>query len=143
MNAPDPETGRRQLFQAGYGLSAAAGVATVSAVVPGNDAVRFVTVPPAAVAALVVVALLGVLGTRLGRASLLAAASGLSGAVSLLQLVQAGRSWNWLGGNGSTAAFFAALAIGFGALCHVAVARSRGARTDQPQPESPDVRGER
>lgn len=124
----DPRLGR-----AGHGLAGAAAVATLFALAPRTDALRFVTVPLPVVAVLLVIAVLGALGARLGRPSLFAVAAGSALAASVLQLAQFGRSPNWLGGNGSTAAFLAALGIGFAALwyaAHVATARPSGA--DRP-----------
>jgi len=116
MTRPVPAGTPERVTRAGYALGAAAAVATVFTLTSRNDAVRLVTVPPAAVVVLLVVAVLGVLGARRGAPWAFAAAAAVSGAAGLLQLAQAGRGVNWLGGNGATAAFLGALALGFAAL---------------------------
>ena len=107
-------TGR--LRRGGYVLAGAAALATLFSLTPGNDGIRLVTVPLAVVAVLLVVALVGVLGSRSGLPVLWAAAGAVSLLAAALQLAQFGRDTNWLGGNGSTAAFLAAIGIGFGTL---------------------------
>lgn len=109
-------TDQRRLSRAAYGLSGAAVVATLFALAPSSDAVRFVNVPLPVVAVLLVVAALGLLGARSGRPLFLAGAAGIGMAASALQLVELAVGADWLGGNGSTSSFLAALGIGFGAL---------------------------
>lgn len=116
MTATEPGTDSRRTQRAGYTLSGAAAAATLFAFAPRNDAVRFVAVPLPVVAVLLIIALLGFSGARTGRPVLLVLAAGVGILASALQLAQFGRSTNWLSGNGSTAAFLAALGIGFCAL---------------------------
>jgi len=113
-------TQKHRLQRVGYGLSAAAAVSIVLILAPSNDAVRIAKIGPLAAVVLLVVAVLGVLGARTGQAALYLAAGGLAVAAGLLQLVQFGRSTNWLDGNGSTAALLAGLGIGFCALWYAA-----------------------
>ncbi len=116
MTAEELRTDREGVQRAGYSLSAAAAAATLFAFAPSSDAVRFVVVSLPVVVVLLVIALLGLSGARTGRPVLLGLAAGVGVLASVLQLLQFGRSTNWLGGNGSTAAFLAALGIGFCAL---------------------------
>lgn len=111
-------TDARRLQRAGYALAGASAAATLFALAPRTDAVRFVAVPLPVVAVLLVVAVLGFLGARVGRPLVLAGAAAIGIGAAVLQMLQFGRDTNWLGGNGSTAAFLAALGIGFGALWH-------------------------
>lgn len=104
---------QERLARVGYGLSAAAAGSMVFILAPSNDAVRLVKVTLVAALVLLVVAVLGVLGARTGRSVLYLAAGGLALAAAVVQLVQFGRSTNWVGGNGSTAALLAGLGIGF------------------------------
>ena len=119
MTAAGSGTDARLLHRAGYGLAGAAAAATPFALAPRTDAVRFVAVPLPVVALLLAIAALGVLGARTGRPPLFALAAGMGIGASVLQFLQLGRDTNWLGGNGSTAAFLAALGIGFGASWYV------------------------
>ena len=112
--------GDPRLDRAGYGFAAAAAAGTLFALAPPTDAVRVVKVPLPVVVVLLLVAVLGILGARTGRPLLFVVAAGIGLGASVLQLVQFGRSTNWLGGNGSTAAFLAALGIGFAALWYAA-----------------------
>lgn len=111
MSTP-ADTGDR-LRRTGYGLSAAAAAATVFAIAPANDAVRLVAVPVVVVPVLLVLAAVGVTGTALRRPVAFAVAGAGGLATGLLQAVQFGRDVDWLGGNGSTAAFLGAIGIGF------------------------------
>ena len=120
----------RQVQRAGHVLSGAAAAATLFLLAPGNDAVRFVAVQLPAVGVLLLIALLGSLGARAGRPVWSALAGAIAVLASLLQFGQFGRSTNWLGGNGSTAAFLAALGIGFWALWYAG--RHRGASHGDP-----------
>ena len=101
--------------------------------------------PLPAVVVLLVVALVGLLGARTGRPALFAVAGGVGLIASILQLVQFGRSPNWLGGNGSTAAFLAGLGIGFCALWYAAresPVPDRAAGADRAwQPGKPNLGG--
>lgn len=121
---------RERVARAGDALAAAAAVGTAFALTPRTDAVRFVTVSPAVVVVLLAVAVLGALGARRGAPWALAAAAAVSGGTGLLQLAQAGRGVNWFGGNGATAAFLGALALGFAVLWYLA--RLEPAGGDEP-----------
>ena len=114
MTTAVPDT--RRVHRAAYGLAAAAAAATLFALAPRTDAVRFVTVPLPVVAVLLLIAALGVLAARTGRSLLFAGAAGLGLAVAVLQMVELVLGTSLLGGNGSTAAFLGALGIGYGAL---------------------------
>ena len=116
MTATRPMTESRRIHRSGYGLSGAAAMAALFVFAPSTDAVRFVAVSGTVVGILVVIAALGVVGARTGRPLLFAVAAAIGTGASVLQLLQFGRSTNWLSGNGSTAAFLAALGIGFSAL---------------------------
>ncbi|MDQ4037787.1 MAG: hypothetical protein M3313_05430 [Actinomycetota bacterium] len=107
-------TGRVQ--RVGYGLSAAAAVSILLILAPSNDAVRMAKVTPVAALVLVLVAVVGALGARTGKEALYLAAGGVSLVASVIQLVQFGRSTNWVAGNGSTAALLAGFGLGFCAL---------------------------
>ncbi len=107
-------TGRVQ--RVGYGLSAAAAVSLLLILAPSTDAVRFAKVTPVAAVVLLVVAALGALGARAGKEALYLAAGGVAVVASVIQLVQFGRSTNWVEGNGSTAALLAGFGVGFCAL---------------------------
>ncbi len=113
-------TQKHRLQRVGYGLSAAAAVSIVLILAPSNDAVQIAKVGPLAAVVLLVVAVVGVLGARTGQPALYLAAGGLAVAAGLLQLVQFGRSTNWLDGNGSTASLLAGLGVGFLALWYAA-----------------------
>ncbi|MBA3338947.1 MAG: hypothetical protein H0T54_04230 [Geodermatophilaceae bacterium] len=113
-------TQKHRLQRVGYGLSAAAAVSIVLILAPSNDAVQIAKVGPLVAVVLLVVAVVGVLGARTGQAALYLAAGGLAVAAGLLQLVQFGRSTNWLDGNGSTASLLAGLGVGFLALWYAA-----------------------
>jgi hypothetical protein len=112
-----PDT--RHVHRAAYGLAAAAAAATLFALAPRTDAVRFVNVPLPAVAVLLVIAALGVLAARTGHSLMFAAAAGLGLGAAVLQMVELVVGTSLLGGNGSTAAFLGALGIGYGALWYV------------------------
>lgn len=124
----EPRSDTRRVSRAGYGLSAAGAAATLLYFAPSSDAVRFVEVSLPVVAVLLVLALVGLLGARTGRSVLFLLAGGIGLIASILQLVQFGGSTNWLGGNGSTAAFLAGLGIGFCALWYA------DRRSDLPAP---------
>ena len=122
----------RPLHRAAYGLAAASAAATLFALAPRTDAVRFVDVPLLVVAVLLVIAALGVLAARIGHPLLFAGAAGIGIGTSVLQIVELALGASLLGGNGSTAAFLAALGIGYGAAWYAstdnaAVTRSAGA----------------
>lgn len=130
-----PGADRRALSRAGYGLAAAAAGATVFALAPRTDAVRFVNVPLPVVAVLLGIAALGMLGARTGNHLLFAAAAGLGLGAAVLQMLELALGTGLLGGNGSTAAFLAAIGIGFGALWYAGRQEADGARdhgTDRP-----------
>ena len=130
MTTAEPGPGPWQVQRAGYVLSAAAAAATLLVLAPENDAVRFVAVGLPVVGVLVVIALLGSLGARAGRPSWYAIAGAVAVLAALIQFGQFGRSTNWLGGNGSTAAFLAALGIGCWGLWYAG--RQRGAADGDP-----------
>ncbi len=77
---------------------------------------RFAKVTPIVAVVVVVVTVLGLAGCRLGLDKLVLGAAGLAGAAALLQLAQAGRDSNLLGGNASTFSLLLALALGWGGL---------------------------
>ena len=108
-----PDTRRER---AAYGLAAAAAGATLFALAPRTDAVRFVAVPLPVVAVLLVVAVLGVLAARTRHPLLFAGVAVLALGAAALQMVELALGTGLLGGNGSTAAFLGALGIGYGAL---------------------------
>lgn len=112
-------TVERQASRAALGLSAAAAAATLFTLAPSSDAVRFVNVPLPVVPVLLAIAVLGLLGARSRRPLFFAGAAGIGMAAACLQLVELVVGTDWLGGNGSTSAFLAALGIGFGALWYV------------------------
>jgi len=117
----EPRSDTRRVSRAGYGLSAAGAAATLLFFAPSSDAIQFVKVSLPVVAVLLFLALVGLLGARLGRSVLFLLAGGIGLIASILQLVQFGGSTNWLGGNGSSAAFLAGLGIGFCALWYAAL----------------------
>ena len=117
MTAAGPSVAEAsRLRRAGYGLAGAAAAATLFSLAPRTDALRFVAVTVPVVVVLLGIAGIGAVAARTLRPLLLAGCAGIALAASVLQLLQAGRSTNWLGGNGSTAALLAALGIGFGVL---------------------------
>lgn len=130
MTAAGPEPGMPGVQRAALVLSGAAAAATMFVLAPRNDAVRFIAVEPPVIGVLLVVALLGLLGARAGQPTWSALAGGIAVLAALLQLGQFGRDTNWLGGNGSTAAFLAALGIGFWALWYAG--RRSGAADGTP-----------
>lgn len=125
---PDTRHGHR----ASYGLAAAAAAATLFALAPRTDAVRFVNVPLPVVVVLLVIAVLGVLAARTGHPLLFAGAAGLGLGAAVLQMVELVLDTSLLGGNGSTAAFLGALGIGFGALWFLDRDDSAAARDGVP-----------
>lgn len=125
-------THKHRVQRVGYGLSAAAALSIVLILAPGNDAVRIAKVGPLVAVVLLLVAVVGVLGARMGQTALYLAAGGLAVAAGFLQLVQFGRTPNWLEGNGSTAALLVGLGIGFLALWYAARAPRN---SDQPLPK--------
>ncbi|MEO6712306.1 MAG: hypothetical protein ABIM89_02625 [Mycobacteriales bacterium] len=111
---------REPLDRAAVGLGAA-GVIAVIMVLTNGDPWQLVRVGPVASILTVVLGGVAIAGGRLGRPPLiLAAGAGYLGA-ALLQLVQFGRSSNWVGGDGSTFSFFLGLGVG---LIVVATTRS-------------------
>jgi len=114
-----PGTPDGRVRQAGYGLSAAAAVSILFLLAPSNDAVRLIQIGAVAAVILLIVAVLGALSARTGKAALYLATGLLALAAAVLQLIQFGRDTNWIGGNGSTVAWLAGLGIGFAALWYV------------------------
>jgi len=114
-----PSTSDSRVRQAGYGLSAAAAVSILFLLAPSNDAVRLIQIGAVAAVILLIVAVLGALSARTGKAALYLATGLLALAAAVLQLIQFGRDTNWIGGNGSTVAWLAGLGIGFAALWYV------------------------
>ena len=114
-----PNTPDGRLQPAGYGLSAAAAVSILFLLAPSNDAVRLIQIGAVAAVILLIVAVLGALSARTGKAALYLATGLLALAAAVLQLIQFGRDTNWIGGNGSTVAWLAGLGIGFAALWYV------------------------
>ena len=112
----EPSTPDSRVRQAGYGLSAAAAVSILFLLAPSNDAVRLIQIGAVAAVILLIVAVLGALSARTGKAALYLATGLLALAAAVLQLIQFGRDTNWIGGNGSTVAWLAGLGIGFTAL---------------------------
>ncbi|MCV2490826.1 hypothetical protein OF117_15830 [Geodermatophilus sp. YIM 151500] len=100
----------------GYALAVAAVVAVLFVFAPRTDAIRFVAVTVPVVVVLLVVAAVGAAASRASSTVLMAVAAGIAVAAAVLQQAQFGRDPNWLGGNGSTAAFLGALGLGYGAL---------------------------
>ena len=129
MTTTEPGPGSWQVQRASYILSGAAAAATLFVLAPRSDAVRFIAVEPPVIGVLLVIALLGWLGARTGGSVWSALAGGIAVLAGLLQLGQFGRDTNWLGGNGSTAAFLAALGIGFWALWFAGRHRGAAGRT--------------
>ncbi len=115
----EPSTTDSRVRQAGYGLSAAAAVSILFILAPSNDAVRLIRIGAVAAVILLIVAVLGALSARTGKAALYMATGLLALAAAVLQLIQFGRDTNWIGGNGSTVAWLAGLGIGFAALWYV------------------------
>jgi len=115
----EPSTPDSRVRQAGYGLSAAAAVSILFLLAPSNDAVRLIQIGAVAAVILLIVAVLGALSARTGKAALYLATGLLALAAAVLQLIQFGRDTNWIGGNGSTVAWLAGLGIGFAALWYV------------------------
>jgi hypothetical protein len=103
--------------------TAVLGVAGVVAVVfwpLSGDPWEFTKVGPAAAVITLVLGGVAVAGGRLGRPQLTLVAGAGYLAAALLQLAQAGRDANWVGGDGSTFSYFLGLGVG---LLAVATAR--------------------
>lgn len=104
--------GTDRLRRAGHALALATAVGGLFTVAPSTDALLFVAVTLPVVPVLLVMAVLDLLAARSGRPMLYAVAAVVGLLAAVVQLVQAGRDPNWLGGNGSTAAFLAAMGVG-------------------------------
>lgn len=99
------------LSRAAVGLGAAGIVSPVFALSTSSNN-NFVLVQGVGLVVLVVLGLLAVAGGLLERPLLVRLAGGAYAVAAILQLVQFGRTTNWLGGNGSTFALMASLATG-------------------------------
>jgi len=99
------------LSRAAVGLGAAGIVSPVFALSTSSNN-NFVLVQGLGLVVLVVLGLLAVAGGLLERPLLVRLAGGAYAVAAILQLVQFGRTANWLGGNGSTFALMASLATG-------------------------------
>ena len=73
---------------------------------------NFVLVQGLAIAVFVVLGLVAIVGGLTGLRAVIAAAGAAYGVAALVQLVQLGRSTNWLDGNASTFALLLAFAVG-------------------------------
>lgn len=83
---------------------------------------NFVLVQGLALVVFPVLGLIAIVGGLIGQRALIAAAGSAYGIAALVQLVQLGRSTNWLDGNASTFSLLLALAVGLlftGALSDV------------------------
>ena len=115
----------------------ALGIAGVVAVVfwpLTGDPWELVKIDTAAAIVTVLLGVAAVVGARRGLPTLAFAAGAGYLLAALLQLAQAGRASNWLGGNGSTVSYFLGLGVGL-----LAVATTR--RTELDQTEESTVRG--
>ena len=90
----------------------ALGVLTPAFALSTSSNNNFVLVQGPALAAFPVFGLIAVLGGIMGRRAVIAAAGAAYGVAALVQLVQLGRSTNWLEGNASTFSLLLALAVG-------------------------------
>jgi hypothetical protein len=98
----------------------AAGVVAVVFWPLSGDPWELTKVGPVAAAITVILGGVAVTGGRLGRSELILVAGAGYLLAALLQLAQAGRGANWVGGDGSTFSYFLGLGVG---LLAVATAR--------------------
>lgn len=97
----------------------AAGVIAVVFWPLSGDPWEFTKIGPAAAGITVILGGVAVAGGRLGRPELTIVAGAGHLLAALLQLAQAGRDTNWVGGDGSTFSYFLGLGVGLLAVATV------------------------